>query len=145
MGNIVNPSKDYHFEPLFGPAVVTTAVSTYKSVADCAKFFVYLAYGASNGTFDLELLQATSAAGAGAKPIAKHSVTAAITQLSATDDDKQALIEVNVDALDPGFTHVAASITVSGTTTAFVLLVKEPLKKPAVQPASLAQSKLVVG
>lgn len=143
--NIINPVKDVHREVLFGPAVVTTAVSAYKSVVGCDKFVVYVAMGATDNTLDVALLQATDSSGTGAKAIAAHSVTAAITQLSGTDDNKQAAIEVNVDALDDGFTHVAASITVAGVTTAFIVLEKYPNKKPVTQPTAFVEQVVVIG
>lgn len=141
MFNIANLSYDIHKEVLLGPAVQATATSTYKSVQDCKRILVRLAYGASDGVFDMKVVQATSSAGAGSKDI----TGAAITQLSATDDNKQAEIEIDVDALDEGFTHVAVTVTAAGTTTAFVELFKLMNKKPVTQPAALVQTKLVTG
>jgi hypothetical protein len=69
----------------------------------------------ASATLDAKLRQATSAAGAGAKDISG----AAITQLvKATDDDKQAIMSLDVDALDiaGGFRYVALSMTI-GTAT----------------------------
>lgn len=70
----------------------------------------------SSATLDAKLRQATSAAGAGAKDI----TGAAITQLTqaGTDADKQAIMSLDVDALDiaGGFRYVALSMTI-GTAT----------------------------
>ena len=69
----------------------------------------------ASATLNAKLRQATSAAGAGAKDISG----AAITQLvKATDDDKQAIMSLDVDALDiaGGFRYVALSMTI-GTAT----------------------------
>lgn len=141
MFNLANLSYDIHKEVLFGPAVVTTATSAYKSVQDCKRILARVAYGASDGVFDMKVVQAQDADGTGSKNI----TGAAITQLSATDDNKQAEIEVDVDALDEGFTHVAVTITVAGTTTAFVELLKLMNKKPVTQPAALKQTVFVTG
>ena len=96
----------------------STVVSDY---VDASKFHQILAIvmagtlGAS-ATLDAKLVQATSAAGANVKDI----TGAAITQLTqaGTDSDKQALISLNVDALDVagGFKYVALSMTI-GTAT----------------------------
>ena len=141
MFNLANLSHDIHKEVLFGPAVVTTGTSAYKSVQDCKRFLARLAYGASDGVFDMKVVQATDSSGTGSKNI----TGAAITQLSATADNKQAEIEVDVDALDEGFTHVAVTITVAGTTTAFVELLKLMNKKPVTQPTALTETVLVTG
>lgn len=141
MFNLANLSYDLHKEVLFGPATVATGTSTYKSVQDCKRFLVRLAYGASDGVFDLKVVQATDSSGTDSKNI----TGAAITQLAADDDNKQAEIEVDVDALDEGFTHVAVTVTAAGTTTAFVELIKLMNKKPVTQPTALAETVLVTG
>jgi hypothetical protein len=62
-------------------------------------------------TLDVKLQQATDSSGTGNKDI----TNAAVTQLvKATNDDDQAIINLNADALDVagGFTHVAIVHTV---------------------------------
>ena len=139
MFNIANLSYDIHKEVLFGPATVASGTSAYKSVQDCKRFLARVAYGASDGTFDVKVVQATDSSGTGSKNI----TGAAITQLSATDDNKQAEIEVDVDALDEGFTHVAVTVTASGTSTAFIELLKLMNKKPVTQPMALVETVFV--
>jgi len=67
--------------------------------------------GALTGTLDVALWQATNAAGAGAKVIAGK----AITQLAATDDYNQVIIELKTEELDVdgGFDYIRAQ-TVNG-------------------------------
>jgi len=62
--------------------------------------------GALTGTLDVALWQATNAAGAGAKVIAGK----AITQLAATDDYDQCIIELKTEELDVdgGFDFIRA-------------------------------------
>lgn len=69
----------------------------------------------TSATLDAKLRQATSAAGAGAKDITGASITQLV---KATDDDKQAIMSLDVDALDiaNGFRYVALSMTI-GTAT----------------------------
>jgi len=141
MFNLANLSHDLHKEVLLGPATVASATSAYKPVQDCKRFLVRLAYGASDGVFDLRVVQATDSSGTDSKNI----TGAAITQLAADDDNKQAEIEVDVDALDEGFTHVAVTVTAAGTTIAFVELIKLMNKKPVTQPAALVETVLVTG
>ncbi len=68
----------------------------------------------SSATLDAKLQYATSSGGAGVTDI----TGAAITQLTqaGTDSNKQAIIEVNVDSLPSGATHVRGVMTV-GTAT----------------------------
>lgn len=136
-----NLSYDMHKEVLFGPAAVTTATSAYKSLQDCRRALVYAAMGATDNTFDLKVVQATDSSGTGSKDL----TGAVITQLSGTDDNKQVQIEIDPDALDDGFTHIAVTLTIAGTTTAFVTLFKELNQKPVTQPAALTQTILVTG
>jgi hypothetical protein len=70
-----------------------------------------------------------------------------ITQLSATDDNKQAAIEVDVNKLDlaNGFRYVAVTSTIAGTTTAAIVFYGyNPKSAPVSQPAALAQHVVVV-
>lgn len=87
---------------------------------DTAKYPFIAAYmnvGAITGTFDMKLQQATDSSGTGAKDI----TGAAITQLSASDDNKQVIINLKVEELDDegGFQFVAAIVTPTGGTTNF--------------------------
>lgn len=97
------------------------AATTAKSTGwiDASKFGqlvgVALA-GAITGTVDAKFQQATSAAGAGAKDVAGR----AITQIAATGDNKQALVNLRPDQhldIDNGFRYVRFTITPTGGTT----------------------------
>jgi hypothetical protein len=72
--------------------------------------------GALTGTLDVALWQATNAAGAGAKVVAGK----AITQLAATDDYEQAIIEFKTEELDVdgGFDYVRAQ-TLNGAANVY--------------------------
>ena len=100
-----------------GPAVVATGTvpASYIDVSNFERFQFKINMGATDGVLDAQVVQATAAAGTGSKNI----TGAAITQLSATDDNKQALIEVQVSKMDINndFRYVAITITAAGTTT----------------------------
>ncbi len=83
-----------------------------------------LLLGATDITNDFKAVQATSSTGAGSKDVASR----AITQLGATDDDKQAIVHVLPEDLDlaGGFVYVAFTATVgNGTTGSYVAAVSE--------------------
>jgi len=92
----------------------STVVSDYVDASEFHQILPCLMAGSlgSPAPPDATLVQATSAAGANVKDI----TGAAITQLTqaGTDSDKQALISLNVDALDVanGFQFVALSMTI---------------------------------
>jgi len=68
--------------------------------------------GAMDGTWDCKLQEATDSSGTGAADLTGKT----ITQLSATDDNKQAVISIDRSELSAGFTHVAAVATPTGGT-----------------------------
>lgn len=92
----------------------TNAVSDYASMAKFARAAFVVSVGNIDAatTVDAELLEATDAAGTGAQAIEGK----AVTQLGATDDNKQTVIELAAGELSPGFTHVACRVTVAGDT-----------------------------
>jgi hypothetical protein len=69
--------------------------------------------GAITGTLDAKLQQATDSAGTGAADITGK----AVTQFAATDDNKQAVINLKAEEVGSGYTHVALKITPTGGTT----------------------------
>ena len=74
---------------------------------------VCLGTAGSGATVDAKLQQATDASGTGAKDITSK----AITQLTGTDDDKQAVINCAAEELDVAnnFTHARLSVTLAGS------------------------------
>lgn len=82
-------------------------LSTYRK----ATFIVNV--GATDTTFDAKLQEATSSAGASAQDITGF----AITQLTASDDNEQVVIEIDATELSDGFTHVALVVTAGNGTT----------------------------
>ena len=94
----------------------------------------------ASATLDAKLVQATDASGTGAKDISGKAITQLV---KATDDDKQAVINLRAEELDVdgGFTHVALSMTV-GTATSdagAVLLGLFARHEPAADLASVAE------
>jgi len=129
-----------------GPAVVATGTvpASYIDVSNFERFQFKINMGATDGVLDAQVVQATAAAGTGSKNI----TGAAITQLSATDDNKQALIEVQVSKMDINndFRYVAITITAAGTTTlSCEFRGLNPGKAPVTQPAAFAQQVFVGG
>jgi hypothetical protein len=98
--------------------LATSAVNS--DYCDCAKYgkvSAFILIGAITGTIDAKLQQASDSSGTGVKDITGKS----ITQLAATDDNKQAVISVDVSELDLAndFTHVRCVVTPTGGTTNF--------------------------
>jgi len=129
-----------------GPAVVSTSTvpASYIDVSGFERFQFKINMGATDGTLDAQVKQATAAAGTGSKNI----TGAAITQLSATDDNKQAIIEVQTSKLDINndFRYVAITLTASGTTTlSCEFRGLNPDKAPVTQPAAFVEQVFVGG
>lgn len=110
-------SEDVAIVATVDPDVLTAATHTSDWV-DMTMFqqimaIVMVGTLGSSATVDAKLEQATDSSGTGAKDI----TSAAITQLTqaGSDDDKQAIINLNADQLDVAndFTHVRLSITVA--------------------------------
>lgn len=111
--------------------VATTAVTS--DWVDMSKFGQIIAVvqaGVLSGTLDGKLQEATSSSGTGNVDLTGKT----ITQLSATDDDKQGLINCRAEELSAGFTHVALVITPTGGSANFasgVILGGNAYHKPA--------------
>jgi hypothetical protein len=98
-------------------AATSAVTSDWVDVAKYPKISGLVAAGAITGTIDFKLQQATDTSGTSAKDI----TGASITQLSATDDNKQAWVNLEVDAgnldLANGFHFMACIVTPTGGTT----------------------------
>lgn len=111
----------------------TSAVSSdYVDMADFDKLLGVVLIGAITGTVDAKFEQAKDGSGTDVKDVTGK----AITQLEATDDDKQALINLRADELDidNGFTHARLTVTPTGGTTNLlgaVILGGDPKNYPA--------------
>jgi len=142
-------TEDVRRVQLLDPQTLNNATSTsaYQDVSDAERVVFVLELGATDTTVDAKLVQATDASGTGAKDI----TGAAITQLAATDDNKQAMIEVQTNRLDinNGYRYVAAQVTVgagtTGATLAGALYLVNTGDRPVTQPASVAQTVVVAG
>lgn len=74
-----------------------------------AMFVVLAGVIASSGTLDFKLQEATSSTGAGAQDITGKS----ITQMATGDNDKQAIVNVNVEELSSGYRYVKGVMTLT--------------------------------
>lgn len=137
--------QEVYRQQVANPAVITTGSlpATYIDAANFEAFAFVFALGATDGVVDFKVVQATAGAGTGSKDVSG----AVITQLSATDDNKQVAIEVDVNKLDlaNGFRYVAVTSTIAGTTTAAIVFYGyNPKSAPVSQPAAFAQHVIVV-
>jgi hypothetical protein len=100
-------------DPIDG--ATTARSSSWVDISKFPKFAGIALAGAITGTIDAKLEQATSNAGAGAKDVSGK----AITQLTASDDNKQAVINCSQEDLDfnNGFKYVRLTITPTGGST----------------------------
>lgn len=123
-----------------------TLATAYVPVTDSWRVVAGILLGATDITVDAKLQQATDASGTGVKDISG----AAITQFSATDDNKHATIDCECTALDEvnSFNHVRLLITVGdgtlgGNVAGFLIL---PTRHaPPTQVAAYAQQVEVAG
>ena len=145
MANVITQTQDLYRQVLLDPGTLSDGTTAYIDMADVhsAKFF--LALGATDQTTDMKLVQATSSGGAGVKDI----TDAAITQLSATNDNKQASIEVDPYQLDMnnGFRYVAAVLDLEGGTgtTGYLEVQTVPKSRPVTAHADILEQVLLVG
>lgn len=146
---MLNLGTDVYMKMVTVPGTLSTGLTAWQEATDCERFAWLLALGATDNTVDFKIQQASDSSGTGAKDIADggdSSVKAEITQLVGTDDNKYVLIEVQTAALDEGFGHVAASLTVAGTTTGSLLFMRlNNGYKPVTQPTELAEKVVIVG
>lgn len=108
--------------------------SDYIDMSKFERVMFVVQVGATDTTVDAAIMAATDSGGTSAAAVSGK----AITQLGATDDNKQAILEINaaeVAALSGSKTHVACKITVGdGSTGAYVScigLAAEPRFHPA--------------
>ena len=104
------------------PQVVnnTSASSDYVDMENFRRVIFVIAVGATDTTVDAKIQEAQDASGTGAQDLSGK----AITQLSATDDNKQAIIEVAAEELSDNYTHVKCVVTAgSGSTGAYVAVI----------------------
>ena len=127
-------------------AGAATVPATYIDVSDFERFVFLLSIGNMTGTLDMQVVQAQDGAGTGSKNIAN----AVITQLGASDDNKQVLVEVEVRKLDinNGFHFVAITLTEAGSSAqladAFFFGIN-PGNAPVTQHADVAETVFVGG
>ncbi len=97
------------------PDVLTAAAHTsdYVDAGNFESIVAVIMAGTlgTSATLDAKLVQATDSSGTGSKDITGKAITQLV---KATDDDKQAVINVRSEELDlaNSFTHVALTITV---------------------------------
>jgi len=93
----------------------TALTSTWVDMANYRRLRAILGIGAIDTTIDAKLQEATDNAGTGAKDIAGK----AITQLGATDDNKQVELNLRSDEMDTNndFQFVALVVTIGNGAT----------------------------
>uniref|UniRef100_A0A6M3KDS5 Uncharacterized protein n=1 Tax=viral metagenome TaxID=1070528 RepID=A0A6M3KDS5_9ZZZZ len=96
-----------------------------------AMFIVMVGDMGTNGTVDFKLQEATDSSGTGATDITGKSITQ-LTQ-AGTDDNKQAIIEIDASELTDGYPYVAAVMTVgtAASDAAAICLAGDARFKPA--------------
>jgi hypothetical protein len=116
----------------------TTGSSGWVDARNATHIFGMVFVGVTDTTVDAKFQKATSSAGAGATDISG----AAITQLSGTDDSKQASVEFSADLLGATYTHVRWLITCGDGTaganiSGFVML--DGRHMPVTQPSDYVE------
>jgi hypothetical protein len=120
------------------PATITTNTSSYLSMEEYESAIFFMSIGATDDTVDMKVVQATDSSGTSSKDI----TGAAITQLTGSDDNKYASIEIHESDLDiqNSFTHVATTVTIAGTTTGTVWCNRYPSESaPLTQPTAYTE------
>ncbi len=92
----------------------TNATSDYAGLAKYERVAFLISVGNidTSTTVDAALYEAVNSAGGSAQALTGK----ALTQLGASGDNQQAVIEVSAAELSAGFTHVACRVTVTGST-----------------------------
>lgn len=109
------PSEGVALIATIDPAenLVAATVSDYGDIGKFASMLALLQLGVigAAATIDMKLVQATDASGTGKKDITGKAITQLV---KATDDDKQAMINVRAEDLDidNDFSFVAIELTV---------------------------------
>jgi len=142
--------EQLYFEKVLDPvdntaAGAATIPATYIDVSDMDRFAFIISQGVTDGTLDAQVVQATAAVGTGSKNVS----SAAITQLAATDDNKQSIIEVEVAKLDINndFHFVALTLTEAGSTgqLADVQFIGVAKSAPVTQHTDVSETVFVGG
>ena len=142
--------EQLYFEKVLDPvdntaAGAATVPATYIDVSNMERFAFLISIGNMTGTLDAQVVQATDGAGTGSKNV----TGAVITQLGATDDNKQVLVEVQTNKLDINndFHFVAITLTEAGSTAqladAWFIGVNE--SAPVTQHTDVAETVFVGG
>lgn len=109
------PSEKVAICATVDPDVLTAAAHTsdYVDISEFESLMAIIMAGTlgTSATMDAKLVQATDSSGTGSKDITGKAITQLV---KATDDDKQAIINVRAEELDlaNNFTHVAVTVTV---------------------------------
>jgi len=123
-----------------------TIPATYLDLYGMQKIVFLVAWGAldADDTIDLQVVQATSSAGAGSKNI----TGAVVTQVVDTHDNKFLTIEVDGQALDVdgGFRYVALAVNIAGATAMVgcIFAMRYRGEEPVVKPAAYKEAVVVV-
>lgn len=94
-----------------------SATSDWASMADFDYIDFIVNVGATDITVDAKVQSADDSSGTNNTDI----TNLAVTQLTATDDNKQVILRVRSDQLNAGDTHVAVVVTVGDGTTGAVV------------------------
>ena len=116
-----------------------TVSSDLVNMSERRRMVFILVIGATDTTVNAKVREAQDSGGTGEQDLSDK----AITQLGATDDDKQVVIEVAAEELSAGFTHVSLDVTVGngtiGAYVAAVALADVSRYKPDTDLASVAE------
>lgn len=142
--------EQLYFQKVLDPvdntsAGAATIPASYIDVSEFERFAFLISVGNMTGTLDAQVVQATAAAGTGSKNI----TGAVITQLGASDDNKQVLIEVETRKLDINndFRYVSLTLTEAGSTAqlADVWFIGLAESAPVTQHADVDETVFVGG
>jgi hypothetical protein len=130
------------------PQLVNNAsvYSAWLPMHDAVRLLAIINVGVTDITLDAKIQQATDSSGTGAKDV----TGAAITQYTATDDNKYSTIDLEAAALDinNNFTYVRLGITVgNGSTGAYVSasVIRTSRHMPPTQAAAYKEKVVVAG
>jgi len=123
-----------------------SATTAWRDAGDADWVTAFVQVGATDITFDAKIEQATDSSGTGAKDV----TSAAVTQLTATDDNKYVSIDLEPAKLDiaNNFNYVRLSVTAGDGTTGTTcsgLLMLCARHQPPTQPTEYAEQILVAG
>lgn len=148
MSNLISLGEDLYFQLIEAGLTALSAAKypasgSFIDVSDMDRFAFYIAMDVIADALDFKVQQATAANGT-----PKDITGAAKTDIVDTNDQKQVLIEVQVNKMDINndYRYVTLDVSgIAGTNNASIFFIGVPKSKPVSQHADMLEHVIVAG